>query len=247
MSIGKNISLKRKELGWTQKQLSEYLHVSDKTISSWENERTYPDISALIQLSEAFAIPLDQLIKEDMAMVKSMDKTIQEGRRWKKWRKFFIVASLFIASFALLNLSWLAWCNQRQSELDNYPWSQAELPEQLTNGSTLYVKRGNLYVFLSMYETKFSTPYLKFENSPREISVKDGKKYTLVIKNENELTFYDGNGSSLTLDENLKPLKGRTKSKTMTVDEQKKFWQDYQEEITRFHQAGQPVFDDLNP
>ncbi|GCF92622.1 hypothetical protein NRIC_05130 [Enterococcus florum] len=246
MSIGTNISLKRKEQGWTQKQLSERLHVSDKTISSWETERTYPDISALIQLSETFDLSLDQLIKGDVAMVKSMDKNIQAGRNWKRWRILFIGASVLIISFVLLNLGWLIWRDQRQAELDRYPWSQVELPEQFVNSSRLYVKKKDLYIFLSRYETKTSTPYLKFENGPREISVQDGKKYTLVFKDKNDLVFYNGNGSSLSLNKNLEPVGGLTKTKVMTTYEQKNFLKDYRSDITRFYKAGLPVFEELN-
>ncbi|CRH22468.1 XRE family transcriptional regulator (fragment) [Carnobacterium maltaromaticum] len=81
MTIGKNIAAKRKERSWTQKQLAEVLNVSDKTISSWENERTYPDIVMLIQLSDTFNLSLDKLIREDLKMVKEFDYAI------KNWRK----------------------------------------------------------------------------------------------------------------------------------------------------------------
>ena len=43
--IGKFISELRKERGLTQEQLAEILHVSNKSISKWENSRCMPDLS----------------------------------------------------------------------------------------------------------------------------------------------------------------------------------------------------------
>ena len=47
MSLGAFIAQLRKEKGFTQKQLSEILGVSDKTVSHWEREESSPDISLL--------------------------------------------------------------------------------------------------------------------------------------------------------------------------------------------------------
>lgn len=53
MSIGKNIKKLRIQNNLTQAELGEKLFVSDKTISSWESDRTYPDIDALADLCGA--------------------------------------------------------------------------------------------------------------------------------------------------------------------------------------------------
>ncbi|QQK08244.1 helix-turn-helix domain-containing protein [Miniphocaeibacter halophilus] len=96
MTIGKNIMNKRKELGLTQKTLAENLNVSDKTISSWVNERTYPDIEMLIQLSDYLSLSLDELIKEDIEMVKNIDENVKDGKKWKKWNKLIIIAFVLL-------------------------------------------------------------------------------------------------------------------------------------------------------
>ena len=43
VKIGKFISDERKEKGYTQKQLSELLGISDKTISKWECGNGFPE------------------------------------------------------------------------------------------------------------------------------------------------------------------------------------------------------------
>ena len=52
---GNQISARRKELGMTQKQLAEKIHVTDKAVSKWERGVNFPDLG----LMEALARELD--------------------------------------------------------------------------------------------------------------------------------------------------------------------------------------------
>ena len=45
----------------TQKELSDKLYVSDKTISKWEQNKSSPDLDLLIELSIIFDVSLDYL------------------------------------------------------------------------------------------------------------------------------------------------------------------------------------------
>lgn len=62
MNLGERITNLRKSRNLTAKQLSEILFVSDKTISSWETNRTEPNLSILDKLSEIFDCSLSYLI-----------------------------------------------------------------------------------------------------------------------------------------------------------------------------------------
>lgn len=247
MSIGKNIAGSRKKNNWTQKQLAELMNVSDKTISSWENERTYPDISSLIQLSDYLNLSLDELIREDMNMVKSIDENLEEGKKWKKWKWLIIATSVLVSGFILLNISWTAWTNHRQAELDNYSWSQEEPPEELADILlTPYVEKDGLYVMLTGYQTKYSTPYLQFDNSVREVTVWSEDLFSLWIKNKDTIIFYDGRANSIELNADLSPIQGKKKSAAMTKEEQQDFVEKYKDEIARCYKAGISVFNDMN-
>lgn len=46
-----------------QSDLGELLKVSDKTISSWEKDRSEPKIDQLLELSKYFNVSIDYLIK----------------------------------------------------------------------------------------------------------------------------------------------------------------------------------------
>ena len=74
MNIGTQILKIRKEKGLTQEEFGKIFHVTRQTVSNWENEKSYPDLQILIDISNRFDISLDVLIKEDVKMVKTMDK-----------------------------------------------------------------------------------------------------------------------------------------------------------------------------
>jgi transcriptional regulator with XRE-family HTH domain len=71
----------RLQKGWTQKMLAEKLNVSDKTISSWETGRSYPDIALLLQLSELFQISLDEFLRGDTPTIKRIDRDLKVKKR----------------------------------------------------------------------------------------------------------------------------------------------------------------------
>ena len=66
MSLGAFIAQLRKEKGLTQKQLSEILGVSDKTVSHWEREESAPDISILPILASTLGVTVDELLKGEV-------------------------------------------------------------------------------------------------------------------------------------------------------------------------------------
>ena len=90
VEIGKQIKEHRKRMEWTQKGLAAKLNVSDKTISSWETGRTYPELSLLVELSELFNTSLDELLKGDEEVVKRIDKDV----KLKKVYKYGLIATL---------------------------------------------------------------------------------------------------------------------------------------------------------
>ena len=62
-SIGNFLSELRKEKGITQRELADYLAVSDKTISHWECDKYSPDLSVIPILAEFFGVTCDELLR----------------------------------------------------------------------------------------------------------------------------------------------------------------------------------------
>lgn len=64
MSVGRNIKRIRKASGMEQKDLAELLGVSNKTVSSWECDRTEPKIGMIEKMSKIFNCPKTDFIDE---------------------------------------------------------------------------------------------------------------------------------------------------------------------------------------
>ena len=60
--ISKNIKRLRNEKNITQDILAEKLNISRQAVSSWENDRTQPDVDMLEKLSEIFGVSIEELI-----------------------------------------------------------------------------------------------------------------------------------------------------------------------------------------
>lgn len=62
MTIGKRINKLRKDKKITQQELANRLYVTDKTISSWESDRTEPSLEFIIKISEILDCDVGYLI-----------------------------------------------------------------------------------------------------------------------------------------------------------------------------------------
>ncbi len=61
-SIGMAIARLRKKHGMTQSQLATMLHISDKTVSRWENGLGYPEVTQFPVLAKIFGVSVDTLM-----------------------------------------------------------------------------------------------------------------------------------------------------------------------------------------
>ncbi len=71
--IGAFIAGLRAEKGWTQRQLAERVHVTDKAVSKWERGRGYPDISTIPALASALGVSEAELLRGRRSGDKTMD------------------------------------------------------------------------------------------------------------------------------------------------------------------------------
>lgn len=74
MEIGKKLKDARMRSGFTQESVAEKVNVSRQTISNWENEKSYPDIISVIELSNLYSISLDELLKGDEKMMEHLEE-----------------------------------------------------------------------------------------------------------------------------------------------------------------------------
>ncbi len=102
MEIGWRIREHRSAVGLSQGELAGRVYLSRQTISSWENDKTYPDVQSLLLLSEIFGTSVDSLIKGD---VDTMTKTIEKDALTFKRLGFVMLVFLLLMIAALVWLS----------------------------------------------------------------------------------------------------------------------------------------------
>ena len=102
MEIGSQIRRHRTEHGLSQDDLATKIYVSRQTISSWENDKTYPDVESLLLLSVLFDVTVDELIKGDMEAMKEAIENDYRKMIYLAWGGTAVVivgCALFIGGF----------------------------------------------------------------------------------------------------------------------------------------------------
>lgn len=84
MKIGQKLKDARIRSGFTQEYAAEKINVSRQTISNWENEKSYPDIMSVIELSSLYSVSLDNLLKGDQKMIEHLKENTDIVKSSKK-------------------------------------------------------------------------------------------------------------------------------------------------------------------
>ena len=76
--IGKFIAECRKNKNLTQMQLAEKLNITDRAVSKWENGRTLPDASIMLQLCEILGITVNDLLCGELVTMDNYNKELEK-------------------------------------------------------------------------------------------------------------------------------------------------------------------------
>ena len=123
---GAYLAALRKARGMTQQEAADQLGVSNKTVSKWENGKSYPDIHSLLLLSALFDVSLDQLIKGDLETMKQEVNAADV----KAMNRDAIIFSILLAATIILPVPLLKWFNL-----------YGLIPELLIWGAAMYFAR----------------------------------------------------------------------------------------------------------
>lgn len=107
--IGKFISVCRKDKNLTQAQLAEKLNITDRAVSKWENGRSLPDASIMLELCNILGISVNELLSGEKI---NMDKTnnnqeqtiINLLKEKQEADKRLLILEVFIGLFATILL-----------------------------------------------------------------------------------------------------------------------------------------------
>lgn len=77
--IGKFIAKCRKEKNLTQAQLAEKLNITDRAVSKWENGKSMPDSSIMLELCEILGITVNELLSGEKITMENSEKKADEN------------------------------------------------------------------------------------------------------------------------------------------------------------------------
>lgn len=108
MKFADKMKAYRHQQAWTQKEVAKRLSISRKTISSWENSRSYPDIFMLVQISDLYHVSLDDLLREDHEMIDNYktEHTIN-AKKDNTFIASYVINIIVCCYFLLQSIGWL--------------------------------------------------------------------------------------------------------------------------------------------
>ncbi len=74
-TIGSFIAVLRKSNGLTQQEVADKLNVSNKTVSKWERDESYPDIALIPAIAELFGTTCDEILLGERIIKSEMPST----------------------------------------------------------------------------------------------------------------------------------------------------------------------------
>lgn len=104
MEIGKKLKEARINSGLTQEQVAEDIKVTRQTISNWENERSYPDIMNVIDLSNLYSLSLDDLLKGDDEMIEHLEENTNIVKSNRKLIAAIMINVLLVILLVAFNM-----------------------------------------------------------------------------------------------------------------------------------------------
>ena len=114
-ATGKRITALRQQKGWTQKQLAERLHVTDKAVSKWERGLNFPDLGLIEPLAAALGTSAaallglaeqtpDQTVAAVSELAAQEREQVKRQIRLRAWLTLGIGLILFAAQIAASRL-----------------------------------------------------------------------------------------------------------------------------------------------
>ena len=127
MEFSEKLITLRKGRNLTQEQLAEQLNASRQSISKWESGQVIPEVEKIVELSKAFNVTLDYLlkpseidelsVKTDMLEQQQKQLLSREQARTKVFKNILystaiyliFLAAFFVGHYFYFSLEWEVW------------------------------------------------------------------------------------------------------------------------------------------
>lgn len=123
--VGIFIAERRKLRGITQGELAAIMGVSDKAVSKWERNKSYPDVTIMPKLAKELGVTVDELLGgvHDGLLDEAQDSSVRKGSFTRKSKRNKIIfASIGIAIVLVIGgIAGYALANAPQSTQGSEP------------------------------------------------------------------------------------------------------------------------------
>ena len=105
IKIGRFIAQRRKEKNLTQLQLAERLNITDRAVSKWENGRSLPDASVMLELCRELGISVNELLTGEVLVMENYNENSEKLLLDMVKQKEEADKRLFLAEYILIFIS----------------------------------------------------------------------------------------------------------------------------------------------
>ena len=107
--IGQTIARLRREHNMTQMQLAEKLNITDRAVSKWENGKSMPDSSIMLELCKELNITVNDLLCGEVVEMDNYNKKAEETlielvKQKEKTDKYLLSLEILIGTFSVIIL-----------------------------------------------------------------------------------------------------------------------------------------------
>ena len=180
MTVAEMIKQTRTEANMTQEEYGAKFGVSRQTVSSWENERSLPDLQMLIDICNTYHVSLDKLLNEDKEFVEKIDFY----HKYKKVMRFVgICLAAGVLIFALIFTNWkITEKNMNQAferNAEKLGFIKGELYELEKDNVRYRLPNQKLPFLKKDFHVKNSYADFMIEDIEISISIYDGKDFAI--------------------------------------------------------------------
>ncbi|MDE7167309.1 MAG: helix-turn-helix domain-containing protein [Clostridia bacterium] len=116
-TMGEFLALLRKANGFTQQDVADKLNISNRTLSSWETDRTTPDVLLLPAIADLYGVTVDELLRCERSATENGNKEISDKaknsarkhRLGKFSAKSLLLSCLGCFGAVMIALSFIFW------------------------------------------------------------------------------------------------------------------------------------------
>ncbi|MDO4864250.1 MAG: helix-turn-helix transcriptional regulator [Ruminococcus sp.] len=237
MNIGKNIREIRTKNNMSQEEFGKLFYVTRQTVSNWENEKSFPDLKTIVDISDKFDISLDKLLKEDKEMVETITNNVRIAEKWNKYKRTVAMVSgaVITASIISAGVYGTVW-NIKRTKLENNFNSAVTEMGFMESDKRTYLRSDSSGIEYELPRQKMPSPldfsldfhakyvYAHFTGSSQDFTLLniENEAFDIVLEDYPE----EGRNSHISIDKNGLPLEN-----DKLTDEQAKLINDNSEKI----------------